>query len=51
MTPRAVGPYHSRRWRNNVCLRRLVRIVVGVGIIGLAYYVITHIALSLLLPH
>ena len=29
--------------------RRLVRIVVGVGIIGLAYYVITHIALSVIL--
>jgi hypothetical protein len=31
--------------------RRLVRIVVGVGVIGLAYYLITIIALSILLRH
>jgi hypothetical protein len=30
---------------------RLVRIVVGVGVIGLAYYVIVRIALSILLGH
>ena len=31
--------------------KRLVKIVVGVGIIGLAYYIITRIALSILLRH
>jgi hypothetical protein len=33
-----------------VC-RRLVRIVVGIGIIGLAYLVIVRIALPVLLGH
>jgi len=31
--------------------RRLVRIVVGVSVIGLAYYLYTIIALSILLRH
>jgi hypothetical protein len=30
---------------------RLIKMVVGVGIIGLAYYVVTRIALSIILRH